>query len=141
MEPKKDEEFIKDLLKKGEGSQLEFKKEITNLPKIAKTLVAFSNTDGGRLLIGVDDKGLITGIDPDEENYMLEKANIELCVPPALISVDVFEMSHPEDVEEEGPVVLVVNVAKSHQNHFFREKDGRLTPYIRIADQNLPEKQ
>lgn len=141
MQPKKDTEFIKDLVKMGEGTKLEFKKEITNLPKIAKTLVAFSNTQGGRLLIGIDDHGLIVGIDADEEMYMLEKANRELCVPPVTLSYEMYEMDHPEDFDQEGPLILLVNVAHSQTKHSFKDKKGTLTPYLRIAAQNMPENQ
>lgn len=67
---------IKRLIKKGESETLEFKSTIrTNLftkeqdrkieQAAVKTLVAFLNTDGGTLLVGVDDKGDIVGIEKD----------------------------------------------------------------------------
>lgn len=47
---------------------LDFKFEISDSKKIARSLVAFANTDGGRLLIGVKDNGVISGIRSEEEN-------------------------------------------------------------------------
>ncbi len=47
---------IRDLLKKDEGKTLEFKRDLSSPQQIIKTLVAFANTAGGLLIIGVDDK-------------------------------------------------------------------------------------
>jgi predicted HTH transcriptional regulator len=54
--------YIKNLIKQGEHQQLDFKFEITDSKKIARSLVAFANTDGGKLLIGVKDNGAIAGV-------------------------------------------------------------------------------
>jgi predicted HTH transcriptional regulator len=54
----KDIQYVKKLIAKGEHQQLDFKFEISDSRKIAKTLVAFANTNGGVLLIGVKDNGL-----------------------------------------------------------------------------------
>ena len=62
--------YIKNLIQSGEHQQLDFKFEISDSRKIAKTLVAFSNSDGGTLLIGVKDNGNISGVHSDEEFYM-----------------------------------------------------------------------
>ena len=56
-----DAEYIHALIAEGEHQQQDFKFEISDARKIAKTLSAFSNTDGGRLLIGVKDNGKIAG--------------------------------------------------------------------------------
>lgn len=73
-----DAEKIMDVIKKGESERVEFKSTLrTNLvtgekdkrmeKSVLKTLVAFLNTEGGTLLIGVADDGRITGI--DEESF------------------------------------------------------------------------
>jgi len=49
--------YIKNLIEEGEHQQLDFKYEISDSKKIARSLVAFANTDGGRLLVGVKDNG------------------------------------------------------------------------------------
>ena len=54
-----DTQYIHALIAEGEHQQQDFKFEISDARKIAKTLSAFSNTDGGRLLIGVKDNGKI----------------------------------------------------------------------------------
>ena len=67
-------QYIHALIAEGEHQQQDFKFEISDARKIAKTLSAFSNTDGGRLLIGVKDNGKIAGVRSDEEQYMIEAA-------------------------------------------------------------------
>ncbi|MDB4904822.1 MAG: Divergent domain protein [Mucilaginibacter sp.] len=47
---------VKKLIFEGEGVKLDFKKTITSCEKIARTMVAFSNNKGGRLLIGFEAK-------------------------------------------------------------------------------------
>jgi len=67
---------IESLVQQGESDELEFKSTFQyNLhtqkadkalvKAILKTIAAFTNTDGGTLLIGVDNKGQILGLDPD----------------------------------------------------------------------------
>ena len=60
------------LIAQGEHQQQDFKFCINDSRKIARSLVAFANTDGGRLLIGVKDNGKIIGVRSDEEYYMLQ---------------------------------------------------------------------
>ena len=57
------EEFnIYKRISEGEGQQLDFKFAITDSKKIARSMAAFANSDGGVLLIGVKDNGKIVGI-------------------------------------------------------------------------------
>lgn len=71
-----DVSYLRDLINQGEGKRLEFKSSIrwdykqNKLNKlleygIAKTIAAFANTEGGILIIGVDDEGKILGIKND----------------------------------------------------------------------------
>lgn len=73
MKPLTDTDYIHALIAEGEHQQQDFKFEISDTRKIAKTLSAFANTDGGRLLIGVKDNGKIAGVRSDEEKYMIEQ--------------------------------------------------------------------
>lgn len=70
------------LVKEGEHTTLEFKRKVAHPEKIMKEIVAFANTQGGNLLIGVNDDGNLTGLKfPDEEAYVLERAIHQLCRP------------------------------------------------------------
>lgn len=56
-----------DLVEKGEGPTIEFKRLIHSAPKIARSIVSFANTSGGTILIGVDDDRRIVGIHSEKE--------------------------------------------------------------------------
>ncbi|MCK4732292.1 MAG: putative DNA binding domain-containing protein, partial [Methanophagales archaeon] len=53
---------ILELIKGWENQQVEFKEEGVEANKLAKELIAFANTNGGIILIGVDDECVIKGI-------------------------------------------------------------------------------
>jgi len=58
---KKKDNHIQNLISEGEHQMLDFKFEISDSRRIARSLAAFANTDGGRLLVGVKDNGAIAG--------------------------------------------------------------------------------
>lgn len=51
-----------ELIKNGENSGVEFKRDTIENRALAKELVAFANLQGGRVLLGVDDDGSVVGI-------------------------------------------------------------------------------
>jgi predicted HTH transcriptional regulator len=53
-----------DIISTGETSKVQFKKEIDNDDSIAAELIAFSNSKGGKILFGIEDKkGTVLGLD------------------------------------------------------------------------------
>jgi predicted HTH transcriptional regulator len=118
------------LIEEGEHQKLDFKFEITDARRIARSLVAFANTQGGRLLIGVKDNGAIAGVRSDEEYYMLEAAAKMYCRPPVEFQSKEWTLGNK--------TVLEIIVPKSEQKpHYAAHKDGKWLVYIRVADQNL----
>ena len=57
-----DRRYLLNLIGEGEHQQQDFKYKVTDAQKLARSVSAFANTDGGRLLIGVRDDGHISGI-------------------------------------------------------------------------------
>jgi predicted HTH transcriptional regulator len=73
---------LKQLVKKGEGQHLEFKKKADFPEKIVREMVAFANWGGGILLLGVDDAGRLSGLKfPDEEQFVMEAALAKYAKP------------------------------------------------------------
>ena len=71
---------LKNLVRHGEGQRLEFKMKVKFPEKIIKELVAFANTEGGHLFIGVSDAGVIEGVKfAEEEQFLLERAISDYC--------------------------------------------------------------
>lgn len=77
---------IRQLIAKGEDYHIEFKREDENNDDFAKTIVCFANSDGGKILAGVDDDGTIIGI-KDIDKFMLRIEDIAYhsCNPPVTI--------------------------------------------------------
>ena len=62
-----------ELISNGENSGVEFKSDDLRPEKIAKEVVAMANLRGGRILLGVEDDGTITGIRrPDLETWVMD---------------------------------------------------------------------
>ena len=126
----KDQKYIRSLISEGEHRELDFKFEISDARKIARTLSAFSNTTGGRLLIGVKDNGRISGIRSDEEYYMVESAAHLNCRPEVR-----FE-SRNHFIE--GKNVLEIYIPPVEKKPVYaRDTDNRWMAYMRVDDQNV----
>lgn len=121
---------LKNLIATGESSFLEFKHKVASPEKIAKEMVAFANTNGGRILIGVDDNGDIVGIESYyEEEFWLKQAAEEVCVPALNINI---EMVHAGKKD-----VLVVEVPESENKPIAVKGDSKRSVYIRQNDENI----
>ncbi len=120
-------ETLQDLIEQGEHVSQDFKFRIDDQRKIARTLCAFANTSGGRLLIGVKDNRKIAGCNPEEEFHMLEGAASIFCQPELKITSKIWQ--------EDFRLVMEVSVAKSENGpHKAKDDDGKWKPYIRIKD-------
>jgi predicted HTH transcriptional regulator len=121
--------YITKLIQQGEHQTQDFKYCISDSRKIAKSLVAFANTDGGRLLVGVKDNGRIAGVRSEEEFYMVESAAKIYSNPP----VEFTTRQHVID----GKTVLEVMIEPSTEKpHFARDDEGKWWVYFRKDDEN-----
>lgn len=123
-------ETLKALIFEGEHQQQDFKFRIDDQKKIARTLVAFANTDGGRLLIGVKDNGKIIGILPEEEFHMIEGAASIYCDPPVSFTHKIWQ--------EDMKLVLEIDIpASPKRNHKAKDENGNWKIFIRRNDHTL----
>ncbi len=108
-------EEIKQLIKKGEGIRIEFKTAQDGVPDtLYDTVVSFLNKEGGIILLGVTDDGVVTGV--EETNIMILKQNIvtalnnpDVISPPYALPV--------KDAEYEGKSILYIRVPVSSLVH------------------------
>lgn len=118
------------MIAEGEHQRQDFKYCINDSRKIARSMVAFSNTDGGRLLLGVRDNGSVAGVKSDEEYYMAEAA-AKLYSKP-----QVNFQTHQWHIE--GKSVLEIVIPKGSEVPYqAQNEEGRWLVYIRRDDQNI----
>lgn len=130
MKVQDDTAYIRALISEGEHVRQDFKFEVSDSRKIARSLSAFANTEGGRLLIGVKDNGRIAGVRSEEEMYMVEAAAQVYCTPAVEVDMRVYR--------PEGRSVLVASVGPAVRKPVLvKEEDGRRLAYVRIADENI----
>ena len=123
-------DYIYKLIEEGEHQQQDFKFEISDARKIAKSLSAFSNTDGGRLLIGVKDNGKIAGVRSEEEIYMIEAAAKLYCQPQVNCQMQIHDI--------DGHTVLEVIVPPGTTKPYYaKDQTNKCWAYIRIKDENI----
>src|SRR5512143_2731566 len=116
--------YLKKLIAEGENQHLDFKYCISDSRKIARTLSAFANSDGGRLLIGVRDNGSIAGIRSDEEIYMVDTAAHLFCRP----EISYTTIQHAIG----GKTILEVNVIKGNKRPYqVKDENGKWHSYFR----------
>lgn len=125
-----DKRYLLGLISEGEHSQQDFKYKVQDAAKLARSVSAFANTDGGRLLIGVRDDGHISGVRSEEEIYMMHAAAYKYCKPESKIG---FETFHAE-----GRTVVIATIPPAVRKPVCAlDDDGRRVAYVRIADENI----
>ena len=125
-----DKQYLQSLIREGEHQQQDFKYRVSDAQKLAKSVSAFANTDGGRLLIGVRDDGNMSGVRSEEEIYMMHQAAYRYCSPQASIRFDTYHV--------DGRTIVVVTVPPSDRRPVCAINDeGTKKAYIRIADENI----
>ena len=125
-----DKRYLISLIREGEHQQQDFKYRVADAAKLAKSVSAFANTNGGRLLIGVRDDGHLSGVRSEEEIFMMHQAAYRFCKPEASIKFDTYHV--------DGRTIVVATVPPSERKPVSAlNEEGRQRAYIRIADENI----
>ena len=119
---------ISEYLKSEEGKTLEFKQDLSSPRKMLKTLVAFANTAGGRIIIGLEDKtrrplGIENPLEEEERlcNLIADSISPRLVPNVELTTVD-------------GKTLLVVEVFLSNSRpHYLRAEGPDAGVYVRLG--------
>lgn len=123
--------YIHSLIEEGEHEQQDFKFAISDARKIARSISAFSNHSGGRLLIGVKDNGVVAGIRNEEDVYMIETAAELYCRPAVEVRMTAFKV-------DPGTVVIRAEIPKALRPPVYVVEEGDvLRAYYRVKDENI----
>ena len=121
---------IQTLISVSEGQTFDRKSARIDPKGLAVVLVAMANADGGRVAIGIEDDGTVTGIDRYIGNVNdLLRVPMDLCVPRVNV--------HPEYIDctnnnGDADHVLLFNVEQSNRLHATSSDEA----YIRVGDKS-----
>ena len=123
---------ILDEIKNGESKILELKEKLPDNKSIAKTVIAFANTAGGKIIVGINDKLKITGVD----------ANSVYALKDKIVSV-IFDSCSPDILPEiytiniNGKLLLVIEIFRGNLMPYFLKSEGKSDGvYIRVGATN-----
>lgn len=116
-------QVLLELVEEGENLTCEFKRKFSTTEKIAREMIAFANTKGGYLIIGVDDDKKIIGVESEKaEAELIYDVAKNFCEPSLNINIDY--------VEVKGKEVVVVEIFESDN------KPHRIQDYLNELDVN-----
>ena len=111
-------EKLKSILVEKEGTRIEFKKSQTELARtLYESVCAFLNRRGGEIILGVDDNGLIVGIQPDCVQKQLDILSKDMNNPQLFNPLCYL---HFEPLVIEGKNIIYIYVPESSQAHSFK---------------------
>lgn len=116
-----------------ESTTLEFKSEIPNKQQILKTIIAFCNGNGGRVVLGVADDGEVIGINENEAENLLDDLTQSIfrsCAPPIMPAVYMQRLG--------DKVVIIIEVSAGMNKPYFRSAKGlNEGTYIRVGSNTI----
>ena len=123
---------LTECIQQGESKTLELKSQLPQHDQIAKTIVAFANTSGGKLVLGVDDKRQVTGVS-ETDIFALQDQIASLvfdrCYPTILPEIYTVNLL--------GKLVLVVEVFRGNLLPYYLKAEGKNNgTYLRIGATN-----
>lgn len=122
-------EYVKQLITRGQDVSLEFISHIENQLTITRTIVAFANTNGGKVIVGINEKNKTVGVVPAEELKLLNEIISNECDPPVPFESKV--------IEDGRHLLLEIDIPKSTSKHKTKGEDGEMRFYHRIKDTTL----
>lgn len=122
---------LKILVAAGEGSTLEFKRKASFPDKVVREMIAFANTAGGTLLIGIGDDGSIPGLKyPEEDSFMIQQALKK--VKPLISITETFI-----PVGQNRTVLHYAIPDSPDKPHYAETPDLLRDYYVRVADKSI----
>lgn len=116
-----------ELIANGENSGVEFKRDDVRPEQLAKEIVALANFQGGRVLLGVEDDGAITGlVRPDTERWIMDVV-FGRYVHPMILPF------YEEVALEDGQRVAVISIQSGVTKPYVMRHNGREDIYVRVG--------
>jgi predicted HTH transcriptional regulator len=121
---------LKKLVARGESEALEFKRKATYPDKIIREMIAFANSRGGTLLLGVSDDGTIAGLKhPEDESHVIQQS-LAKCKPALEVTETYIPVGNSRSV-----IQYYIRESSSKPHYFFHGE--KKEAYIRVKDQSI----
>lgn len=122
---------LKHLVDQGEGFHLEFKRKAAYPEKIVREMIAFANSKGGILLLGVGDEGTIPGLKhPEDDSHVLHEA-LKKCTPRLPVKETFIAIGNNRSV-------IQYEIQESqHKPHYFVISSEQRVAYVRVDDKSI----
>ncbi|MFA7567586.1 MAG: ATP-binding protein [Alkalispirochaeta sp.] len=116
-----------ELTANGENSGLEFKRDDVRPEQLAQEIVAMANVAGGRILLGVEDDGTISGITrPDLETWLMDTVFGRYVHPTIIPFYETVEIDPKRRV-------AVITITQGSAKPYVVRKSDREDVYIRLG--------
>lgn len=121
---------LKKLVLQGEGLNLEFKRKAAHPEKIVREMIAFANTRGGVLLVGVGDDKSVAGLKfPEGDSHVIHDA-LKKCKPRLEVEERFIPVSSTS-------TVIYYHIPESKCKPHYLQVDEKKESYVRVADQSI----
>lgn len=120
------------LIEDGESFNVEFKRKFSSPEKIAKELIAFANSKGGKIIFGVDDDRKIIGINSEKEEIELVSFAAKFyCEPEIEFTTEIVSIKNSD--------LLVVNIPESKRkpHKLVNDRTDNNKVYVRLNDKSV----
>lgn len=120
------------LVAEGEGQHLEFKHKVAHPEKVVREMIAFANSEGGTILIGVDDNHELVGLKyPDEELLSLNESLQKFVKQKFIFHDSLIKLSEKKSV-------LRVDIPPSEKPPiYFWVSETEKESYVRVNDMSI----
>jgi hypothetical protein len=122
---------VEKILTQNESKVLEFKESVDPIQKILATIVAFSNTSGGKIVLGIEDKTkIIKGIDNIQQAEEKLASSIYDSIEPQVVP-------NIETISFQGKDLLLIEVFPGNSRPYYLKSKGEVaSTYVRVGSTN-----
>ncbi len=124
---------LNEMIEGGENDRVEFKRKFSSPEKIAKEMIAFANSKGGRIIFGIDDDKSVVGVESEKgELELIATAAKFYCEPEVEFHTDIMLLKRKD--------IVVVSIEESRKKPHRLVKDNEsddVKVYIRLNDKSI----
>ena len=123
---------LHELIENGENDRVEFKRKFSTTEKIAKEMIAFANSKGGKILFGIDDDKTVKGVESEKgELELISTAARFYCEPEIEFSTEILLYKSKD--------IVVVDILESNTkpHRLITENEDEQKVYVRHNDKSI----